>query len=152
MGKREAEDDESAFPRGGGGGGDFPRGARSDRSHDREKTGKRRKTGGVFEDDSMPFGHARVPSASKEKHFVESLKHKTLRVGMKLLGVVTEVTERGMQVSLPNGLRGTVTRAEAADAFADERARDERRAEAKTAKKKKKKKDEGNGDEDDSDD
>ena len=155
MGKREAEDDESAFPRGGGGGGDFPRGARSDRSHDREKTGKRRKTGGVFEDDSMPFGHARVPSASKEKHFVESLKHKTLRVGMKLLGVVTEVTERGMQVSLPNGLRGTVTRAEAADAFADERARDERRAEAKTAKKKKKKKnekDEGNGDDDDSDD
>ena len=155
MGKREAEDDESAFPRGGGGGGDFPRGARSDRSHDREKTGKRRKTGGVFEDDSMPFGHARVPSASKEKHFVESLKHKTLRVGMKLLGVVTEVTERGMQVSLPNGLRGTVTRAEAADAFADERARDERRAEAKTAKKKKKKKkekDERNGDDDDSDD
>ena len=138
MGKREAEDDESAFPRGGEGGGDFPRGARSDRSHDREKTGKRRKTGGAFEDDSMPFGHARVPTASKEKHFVESLKHKTLRVGMKLLGVVTEVTERGMQVSLPNGLRGTVTRAEAADAFADERARDERRAEAKTAKKKKK--------------
>ena len=153
MGKREAEDDESAFPRGGEGGGDFPRGARSDRSHDREKTGKRRKTGGAFEDDSMPFGHARVPTASKEKHFVESLKHKTLRVGMKLLGVVTEVTERGMQVSLPNGLRGTVTRAEAADAFADERARDERRAEAKTAKKKKKKKkDEGNGDDDDSDD
>ena len=103
MGKRDAEDDESAFPRGGGDGGDFPRGARSDRSHDREKTGKRRKTGGAFDDDSMPFGHARVSSASKEKHFVESLKYKTLRVGMKLLGVVTEVTERGCRCRCRTG-------------------------------------------------
>ena len=37
---------------------------------------------------------------------------------MKLLGVVTEVTERGMQISLPNGLKGTVTRAEASEPFA----------------------------------
>ena len=160
MGKRDAEDDEFAFPRGGGEGGDLPRGARSDRSHDREKTGKRRKTGGAFDDDSMPFGHARVASASKEKHFVESLKYKTLRVGMKLLGVVTEVTERGMQVSLPNGLKGTVTRAEAADAFADERARDEKKAEAEKKKKKKTKtktkdrrgSEETNGEQDDDDD
>ena len=145
MGKRDAEDDESAFPRGGGGGGDFPRGALSDRSHDAEKksSGKRRKTGGgMFDDDSMPFGHARTSSSgSKEKNFVESLKYKTLRVGMKLLGVVTEVTERGMHVSLPNGLKGTVTRAEAADAFAEERTRDERNA--KTKKKKKKRKSRG---------
>lgn len=37
---------------------------------------------------------------------------------MKLLGVITEVTERGMQISLPNGLKGTVTRAEASEPFA----------------------------------
>ena len=49
--------------------------------------------------------------------FVESLKYKTLRVGAKLLGVVVEVNERGMQISLPNGLKGTVTRAEASDPF-----------------------------------
>ena len=54
---------------------------------------------------------------------MESLKYKTLRVGMKLLGVVSEVAERGLQVSLPNGLKGTVTRAEASEAFAEERAR-----------------------------
>ena len=153
MGKRDAEDDESAFPRGGGGGGDFPRGALSDRSHDSEKksSGKRRKTGGgMFDDDSMPFGHARTSSSgSKEKTFVESLKYKTLRVGMKLLGVVTEVTERGMHVSLPNGLKGTVTRAEAADAFAEERTRDERNA--KTKKKKKTKKSGGSEEEEEDD-
>jgi rRNA biogenesis protein RRP5 len=153
MGKRDAEDDESAFPRGGGGGGDFPRGALSDRSHDSEKksSGKRRKTGGgMFDDDSMPFGHARTSSSgSKEKNFVESLKYKTLRVGMKLLGVVTEVTERGMHVSLPNGLKGTVTRAEAADAFAEERTRDERNA--KTKKKKKKRKSGGSEEEEEDD-
>ena len=44
--------------------------------------------------------------------YVELLKYKNLRVGMKVLGVVTEVNDRGLTVSLPNGLKGTVTRAE----------------------------------------
>ena len=50
--------------------------------------------------------------------YVELLKYKNLRVGMKVLGVVTEVNDRGLTVSLPNGLKGTVTRAEASDVLA----------------------------------
>ena len=50
--------------------------------------------------------------------FVELLKYKNLRVGMRVLGVVTEVHDRGLTVSLPNGLKGTVTRAEASDVLA----------------------------------
>ena len=61
------------------------------------------------------------PGAKKsggDSKFVELLKYKTLRVGMKVLGVVTEVNDRGLTVSLPNGLKGTVTRAEASDVLA----------------------------------
>ena len=66
-----------------------------------------------------PGGGLAAPAGSGGgKNFVEALKYKTLRVGMKLLGVITEVTERGMQISLPNGLKGTVTRAEASEPFA----------------------------------
>ena len=78
----------------------------------------------------MPFGHVKSPSSNqKEKTFVESLKYKTMRVGMKILGVVVEVSERGLVLSLPNGLKGNVTRAEAGDAFENEKSSRSRKME-----------------------
>jgi rRNA biogenesis protein RRP5 len=92
----------------------------------------------------MPFGHSKSPTSSsaKEKTFVESLKYKTMRVGMKILGVVCETSERGLVVSLPNGLKGNVTRAEAGEAFYHE----------KTGKRKGKMMNEESDDDDDDDD
>ena len=49
--------------------------------------------------------------------FVETLKYKALRPGAKILGVVSEVTPRGLVMSLPDGLRGTVARGEVSDAL-----------------------------------
>ena len=46
-------------------------------------------------------------SKSKIK-FVDTLSHKKLSVGMKLLGAVKEVNELDVAVSLPNGLSGFV--------------------------------------------
>ena len=48
---------------------------------------------------------------------METLKFKNLRNGAKMLGVVSEITPKGLVVSLPNGLRGTVARSEVSDIF-----------------------------------
>ena len=145
MGKRERETtsgaagedgDEYAFPRGGGGGsygGDdgFPRGGGSgegngDRAKSQKRGGRRGANGGGGDgdddDDNLFSSLARAgKSASSGRgggaKYVETLKYKSLRVGSKMLGVVSEITAKGLVMSLPNGLRGTVARNEASDAF-----------------------------------
>ena len=49
--------------------------------------------------------------------YIEALKWKTLRRGVKLLGIVSHVSNKGLIVSLQNGLKGTVSKSEASDAF-----------------------------------
>ena len=128
-GARDVDADEDAFPRGGGGGDDGDA-ERSERGQKRRARG----SGGVDEDDDNvgddfdddPFASiaraargasSRSSGAGGGAKYVETLKYKSLRSGVKLLGVVSEVTARGLVMSLPDGLRGTVARAEASDVF-----------------------------------
>jgi len=53
--------------------------------------------------------------AGKVPQYVELLKFKKLVVGMRMWGMVLEVTPKGLQISLPDGLRGTVALEEACD-------------------------------------
>ena len=115
--------DEDAFPRGGGGGG-----ASDDENDDRARRARRRggSGGGDDDDDDGDDPFAAIARAAKGAStrasvggakFVETLKYKSLRPGAKILGVVSEVTPRGLVMSLPDGLRGTVARDEVSDAF-----------------------------------
>ena len=49
--------------------------------------------------------------------YIEALKWKTLRKGVKLLEIVSHVSNKGLIVSLQNGLKGTVSKLEASDVF-----------------------------------
>jgi len=115
---RDEDDAEEAFPRGGSGSGgdDLPRGGNTGGGGG----GSGKKRSKKLFDDEDGGATAWVAGAKKvgDGKFVELLKYKNLRVGMKVLGVVTEVNDRGLTVSLPNGLKGTVTRAEASDVLA----------------------------------
>ena len=118
-------DEDDAFPRGGGGGA----GTDDDEATARDGgRGKRRggasRGGDDDDDDDDPFAAiaraARGASARASvggAKFVETLKYKALRPGVKILGVVSEVTARGLVMSLPDGLRGTVARGEVSDAL-----------------------------------
>ena len=113
--------DEDAFPRGGGGGGDG-----DDAGRGRKRRSSRRGGDGDGSDDDDDDPFSRIARAAKGASsralsssgggakYVETLKYKSLRPGAKLLGIVSEVTARGLVMSLPDGLRGTVARAEVA--------------------------------------
>ena len=118
-------DEDDAFPRGGGGGA----GNDDDEANARDGGWKKRRGGASRggdddDDDDDPFAAiaraARGASARASvggAKFVETLKYKALRPGVKILGVVSEVTARGLVMSLPDGLRGTVARGEVSDAL-----------------------------------
>ena len=118
-------DEDDAFPRGGGGGA----GNDDDEANARDGGWKKRRGGASRggdddDDDDDPFAAiARAARGASTRasvvgaKFVETLKYKALRPGAKILGVVSEVTPRGLVMSLPDGLRGTVARGEVSDAL-----------------------------------
>ena len=126
-------EDEDEFPRGGGGGGDV------DGDGDGFDRGKRRRARGKVGDgsddddvddfDDDPFtsiaraakGATSRSGGGQGAKYVETLKYKSLRPGVKLLGVVSEVTAKGIVMSLPDGLRGTVARSEVSEVFAKQK-------------------------------
>ncbi|MEW5309979.1 MAG: hypothetical protein WDW38_001817 [Sanguina aurantia] len=54
----------------------------------------------------------------KAAKFVEMLKLKNVSVGMRILGIILEVSSKGLTVSLPQGMRGHVDPAQASDVLA----------------------------------
>ena len=131
----EGDDEQGAFPRGGGGDdGAFPRGGRRDRDDDDDDDDGHGRDGGSRDrhkkrsiksnDDGDDLfaslaraGKSASGSGKSGAKYVETLKFKNLRNGAKMLGVVSEITPKGLVVSLPNGLRGTVARSEVSDIF-----------------------------------
>ena len=77
---------------------------------------KKRRKGkpGVGGDDDDLFSKNLV-APSRLPRRVDLLKFKSLAEGMRLLGVVSEVTAKEVTVALPHGLRGQVSAAEASD-------------------------------------
>jgi rRNA biogenesis protein RRP5 len=120
--------DEDAFPRGGGGGGDGDDAGRGRKRRSSQRGGD---GDGSNDDDDDPFSRISraakgassraVSSSGGGAKYVETLKYKSLRPGAKLLGIISEVTARGLVMSLPDGLRGTVARAEVAGTFGSSR-------------------------------
>lgn len=127
-------DEEDEFPRGGGGGGGDVGDGEVDRGTKRRTRGK---VQDVSDDDDVdvsdddPFtsiaraakGATSRSGSAQGAKYVETLKYKSLRPGAKLLGVVSEVTARGIVMSLPDGLRGTVARSEVSEVFAKSKKR-----------------------------
>ena len=75
------------------------------------------------EDNTTTSGRVALAAATATTNaaglkYVELLSFKRLQVGMHLMGVVQEVSERDVGVSLPHGLRGFVARALASDVHA----------------------------------
>jgi rRNA biogenesis protein RRP5 len=78
-------------------------------------TNKRRKgkSGNEADDDDLFSKNLVAPSKLPRR--VDLLKFSSLTQGMRLLGIVSEVTAKDLIVALPHGLRGHVSAAEASD-------------------------------------
>ncbi|KAL6748175.1 hypothetical protein V8C86DRAFT_1190558 [Haematococcus lacustris] len=79
----------------------------------RKRAKKGELTKGVEEED-----HFLGDAARQQKGYVELLKAKRLGPGMRVWGMVLEVADRGLAISLPHGLRGWVNPKEASDVLA----------------------------------
>lgn len=76
---------------------------------------KKAKAADADEDAFFAAATAAGRGGAAAERFVELLRFKSLSLGMRLWGMVLEVTPRGLVVSLPQGLRGTVAPDEASD-------------------------------------
>eukprot|EP00887_Chlorella_sp_A99_P001742 scaffold19.g1742.t1 len=88
-----------------------------------KKGGKRQKRGASAAEEASDEEDAFFTTLSLQGQlpkYAELLKFKSLSVGAKLWGAVTEVTPRELVVSLPHGLRGHVAYAEASDWLAEQ--------------------------------
>ena len=85
----------------------FPRGGAPLRTLGRAP--KRVKPGAGDGDDDEPLAFARPPAKNAVADFVPALRACDLTPGVKLLGMVTAVTPRRVDVALPTGLRAAAT-------------------------------------------
>ncbi|KAA6421786.1 MAG: RRP5 protein, partial [Trebouxia sp. A1-2] len=65
-------------------------------------------------------------AGSKVPAFVELLKFKSCSVGAKIWGVISDVMHHGLIISLPDGLKGYVSAAEASDVLSGLKTKSER--------------------------
>ncbi|KAF5829876.1 hypothetical protein DUNSADRAFT_15392 [Dunaliella salina] len=128
--KPDVADEDAAFPRGGADTltkqerQEIEAQARAELDREELETGgsaagpKRKKQKKGQEEDGADLEGSFLKSsavAGKVPQYVELLKFKKLVVGMRMWGMVLEVTSKGLQISLPDGLRGTVAPEEACD-------------------------------------
>ena len=85
----------------------FPRGGAPLRALGRAP--KRVKSGAGAGDDDEPLAFGRPPAKNAAADFVPALRAGDLTPGVKLLGMVTAVTPRRVDVALPTGLRAAAT-------------------------------------------
>ena len=125
--KNKNDEDEEAFPR-----GNFVDDEREEHEEDEEeeqnersRRASRTKTtttaterfAAISKDSSLSLKGRKAGGKGSSGKYIEALKWKTLRRGVKLLGIVSHVSNKGLIVSLQNGLKGTVSKSEASDAF-----------------------------------
>ena len=114
------DDEEEAFPR-----GNFAEGEQeqeqeeNERSHraSRTKTTTTTERFAAIKGSSSSLKGRKTGGKGGSGKYIEALKWKTLRKGVKLLGIVSHVSNKGLIVSLQNGLKGTVSKLEASDVF-----------------------------------
>ena len=115
------DDEEEAFPR-----GNFAEGEQEQEQEENERSkhrASRTKTTTTTERFAAIKGSSSSLKGRKtggkggSGKYIEALKWKTLRKGVKLLGIVSHVSNKGLIVSLQNGLKGTVSKLEASDVF-----------------------------------
>ena len=127
--KNKNDEDEEAFPR-----GNFVDDERDEEheedeeeeeQNERSRRASRTKTtttaterfAAISKDSSLSLKGRKAGGKGSSGKYIEALKWKTLRRGVKLLGIVSHVSNKGLIVSLQNGLKGTVSKSEASDAF-----------------------------------
>ncbi|KAF6168945.1 hypothetical protein GIB67_038442 [Kingdonia uniflora] len=127
----QVEDDVPDFPRGGGSSlsrkEELEVRAEVDAEFARElktkKKSSKQKTNNVVEDDlGSLFGEGGI--TGKLPKFANKITLKNVSSGMKLWGVISEVNEKDLVVSLPGGLRGLVRKDEASDLISENRNKD----------------------------
>ena len=121
--KNKNDEDEEAFPRGNF--VDDERDEEHEEENERSRRASRTKTtttaterfAAISKDSSLSLKGRKAGGKGSSGKYIEALKWKTLRRGVKLLGIVSHVSNKGLIVSLQNGLKGTVSKSEASDAF-----------------------------------
>jgi len=121
-GDGENDEDEEAFPRGNfvdeEEGEDEEENERSRRaSRTKTATTATERFAAIYKGSSSSLKGKKAGGKGGGGKYIEALKWKTLRRGVKLLGIVSHVSNKGLIISLQNGLKGTVSRSEASDAF-----------------------------------
>ena len=123
--KNKNDEDEEAFPRGNFVDDERDEEHVEEEQNERSRRASRTKTtttaterfAAISKDSSLSLKGRKAGGKGSSGKYIEALKWKTLRRGVKLLGIVSHVSNKGLIVSLQNGLKGTVSKSEASDAF-----------------------------------